>query len=72
MHDDGLDPDVAEVGDVGGEGILQLFADHRVAAVLDDDDLVAEAAQPREGLDESRRLDAGLVRIGLLDLGHEE
>ena len=34
--------------------------------------LIAEAAQPGKRLDEDRSLDAGLVRIGVLDLGHDE
>ena len=74
VHDDGLDPDIAEVGDVGGEGILQLFRHHRVAAVLDHDDLIAEAAQPRQRLDEGGGLRARLAGIGVLDVdvGHEE
>ncbi len=72
MHDDGLDADPAEVGHVGGEGVLELVADHRVAPVLDDDDLVAEAAQPRQRLDEGRGLGARLGGVGVLqvDLGH--
>ena len=73
MHDDRLDPDVAEVGDVGGEGVLELLAHHRVAAVLDHDDLVAEPPQPRQGLDEGGGLLARLVGVGVLqvDLGHD-
>ena len=72
MHDDGLDADVAEVCDVGGEGVLELFAHHGVAAVLDHHDLVAEATQPREGFDEGRRARARLGGIGVLEIGHEE
>ena len=56
VHDDGPDADVAQVDHVLGEGALQLVADHGVAAVLDHDDLVVEALQPRQRLDEGRGL----------------
>jgi hypothetical protein len=57
---------------VRGEGLLQHFADHRVAAVLDPHDLVAEALEPRQRLDESHRAGAGGTGIGILQICHEE
>jgi hypothetical protein len=72
MDDDRLHADVAEVRDVGRERVLELLRHHGIAAVLDHDDLIAESPQPGQRLDQGRRLEAGLVRIGLLDLCHDE
>jgi hypothetical protein len=51
-----------------GEGPAQFVVDHRVAAVLDDDDRVLELAQPRQGLGEHGGLGLRLLRRGR-DLG---
>ena len=42
-----------------GEGGLELVVDHRVAAVLDDDERAAEPLEPRQRLDERRGLACG-------------
>jgi hypothetical protein len=74
VHDDGPEPGVAQVDDVLGEGARELLVDHRVAAELHDHDAVVEALQPRQRLDEGRRLGLGLrlVAVGglLRDGGH--
>ena len=67
VHDDRLEPGVAQEHDVLGERGLQLRAGHRVAAVLDDDDLVVEPGEPRQRVDEGLGL---LHRV--LDGPHDE
>ena len=61
VHHHGLHPGVAQVDHVLGEGALQVGVDHGVAAELHDDDLVVEALEPRESLDEHGGLGGGLV-----------
>ena len=62
VHDDGLEPGVAQEDDVLGEGGLQLLVDHGVAAELDDDGLAVVPGQPGQRLDE----DLGLGERGVL------
>ena len=64
VDDDGADAGEAQEHHVLGEGAPQVVVDHRVAAVLDDDDRVLELAQPRQGLGEHRGLGLRLLRGG--------
>jgi hypothetical protein len=48
VHDDGVDSAVAQEHHVGGEGGLEGVVGHRVAAVLDHDDLAVNLLQPRQ------------------------
>lgn len=66
VDDDRLDADIAEVRNVFGDRALQLFGDHRVAAVLDDDDLVAKTLEPGQRLDQDGCLLGCLIGGGLL------
>jgi hypothetical protein len=50
VDDDGVSTDGAQEGHVGGEGRLEILVDHRVAAVLHDDDLAAVVQQPGQRL----------------------
>ena len=56
VHDDGVDTAVPQEHHVGGERLPQRVVDHRVAAVLHDDDLAVERLQPRQRLGEDLRL----------------
>ena len=56
VHDDDLDPGVAQEDDVLGERVAQRVVGHRVAAVLDDDGPAVEPLEPRQRLDERGRL----------------
>jgi hypothetical protein len=60
VHDDGPDAGVPQVDHVLGEGALQRVVDHGVAAELHHDGLPGVALQPREALDECRRLRGGI------------
>ena len=70
VHDDRLEPGLAQEDDVLGEGGLQVLVDHGVAAELDDDGLAVVPGQPGQRLDE----DLGLGERGVLPRGsaHEE
>src|SRR3954447_19277259 len=57
VHDDGLDAAVAQEHHVGGERRLQPVVGHRIAAVLDDDDLAVHLFEPRQCRREHLRLD---------------
>ena len=56
VHHHRVHADRAQERHVGGEGGLEYVVDHGVAAVLDDDDVVAQLLQPRQGLGEDVRL----------------
>ena len=47
MHYHGLCPNGAQKNHVCSEGCFEVFIDHGVAAVLNDDDFVAQVLQPR-------------------------
>ncbi len=64
VHDDRLQAGLAQEDHVLGEGGLEFFVDHGVAAELDDDDLAVVAGEPRQGLDEDLRLGQGGVLAG--------
>ena len=56
VHDDRVQAGEPQEHHVLREGPLELVVDHRVAAVLDDDERAAEPLQPRQRLDEDCRL----------------
>ena len=56
MHHDRLQAGITQEDDVFGESLLKLRRGHRVAAVLHDNNLAVKALQPRERVDQSRRL----------------
>src|SRR5262249_48432334 len=56
VHHDGAEPCVPQEHHVMGEGAAQRVVGHRVPAVLDHHGLAVEPAQPRQRLDEDRRL----------------
>jgi hypothetical protein len=71
VDDDGLEPGEPEEGDVLGEGALEAFVGHGVAAVLHHDDLPVVALEPGQcgGQDGCLgRLDGG-TRV---DVAHDE
>ena len=68
VHDHRAEPDVPEEHHVLGEGAAQVLVDHRVAAVLDHDDLAVEALQPGQRLDQGGGLLPGRGVAG----AHEE
>ena len=69
VHDDRPQPGVAQEDDVLGEGGGQLGVDHRVAAVLHDDERAVEALQPGQRLDQHLRpWPAGQRRHGAHEL----
>ena len=57
VHDDGMDTAVAQEHHVGGERDLEYVVGHRVAAVLDDDDLAVQLLEPRQRRGQHLRLD---------------
>ena len=59
VDDDRTQTGIPEEGDVLGERALEGVVDHRVAAVLDDDQRAAEPLEPRQRLDEGLRLARG-------------
>src|SRR5205823_13060223 len=61
VHHHGVHTDVLHEGHILREGILQLLVLHRVAAVLDDQQLAREAADVGQGLEQN---------VGLLDRTH--
>lgn len=65
VHDHGLEAGVPQEDDVLGEGGLEVFVDHGVAAELDDDGLAVVPGQPGQRLDE----DLGLGERGVLPRG---
>jgi hypothetical protein len=58
---------IAQEGDVLREGGLEGVVDHRVAAVLHDDEGTAEAFEPGQRLDERARLGLGDTQGGGVD-----
>ena len=54
VNDDGIDADELEQGDVIHDGLLELFVDHCVSAVLDDESLTAHLPDVRKCLDQNR------------------
>ena len=72
VHDDRLEPDVAEEDHVLGEGALQRRVGHRVPAVLEHDDGAVEALQPGQRLDERGRLGQRGRAVGRGGDGHVE
>ena len=68
VHDDGAQAGIPEEGDVLGEGGLEGVVDHRVAAVLDDDERAAELLEPRQRLDEGLGLALGDAQRGGADV----
>ena len=64
MHEHDLDADQIEQDDILDDRFLQLFVDHGVSAVFDDDDLPGILLDVRERLDEDLGLDLGI------DAGH--
>ena len=57
VHDDGMNTAIAQEHHVGGERDLEYIVGHRVAAVLDDDDLVVHLFEPRQRRRQHLRLD---------------
>ncbi len=57
VHDDRMDAAVAQEHHVGGERFPQRVVGHRVAAVLDHDDLAVQLLEPRQRRGEHLRLD---------------
>ena len=51
VDDHWFQPDASQEHDVLGEGAFEVVVDHGVAAVLDDNGLARELADPRQGLD---------------------
>ena len=56
MHDNGLETDELEQGDILNNTALQLFIAHGAAAILDNDDLAVEFLYIGERLDQHLRL----------------
>ena len=67
VHDDRPQPGQAQEDDVLRERRLELVVDHRVAAVLDDDQGPAEALEPGQRLDQGQRLGLGDAQRGGVD-----
>ena len=59
MDDHHPQPGVMHEDDVLRERALEVVVDHRVAAVLDDDDRAPEAFEPGQRLNEGRGLGGG-------------
>ena len=54
-----LDANKPQIGHVLGEGLLQLFINHRITAELNDDDAAVKVLEPVQRLDQGLCLDLG-------------
>jgi len=67
VDDHGIEADVLQQNDVQGESALELFVDHGVAAVFDDNGLAVEISDERQSLYDGFGLQLEPLHVPLAD-----